>query len=312
MIPTFRRPAQVVACLAALADQTIDPELFEVIVVDDSSGDDTPELVSAMAETAPFTLRLIRRTGGNRGPALARNLGWNAAGSDVIAFLDDDCVPGPPWLEAGLVPFSRDDAVGVVQGRTKAPDGVDLWGLTDWYTWQTIDAPTAHFEACNIFYRRQALAETRGFDERIPWPWGEDTELGWKVLDAGWERAFATEAVVTHPVERRGMRWYVRTGLRDSTLVGVAAAYPPFRQAAFWRPWAHRREDPALVAAIAGALVGLRWRPALLAALPYLWWRRPSIRQPHFFRLALQTPIVDAARVAGQLRGSVRYRILTI
>jgi glycosyltransferase involved in cell wall biosynthesis len=311
VIPTFRRPRRLADCLAALGDQTLDAGRFEVIVVDDCSGDDTSAVVAAIARTTPFALRLITRTGVNRGPAVARNLGWRAATGDVVAFVDDDCRPGPGWLEAGLGSFEA-AAVGVVQGRTRAPDGVDVWGLTDWYAWQVIDGPTPHFEACNIFYRRRALVDTGGFDEQIRWPWGEDTELGWKVLAAGWDRAFAADAVVTHPVERRGMRWYVRTGLRDTTVVQVAVRYPEFRRAAYWRRWAYRREDAALVTAAGGIIAALWWRPAVLVALPYLWWRRPSVRRAHFWRLCVQTPVVDAARVAGQIRGAVRYRTFVI
>lgn len=312
VVPTYRRPGPLGACLAALGHQTIGPASFEVVVVDDSSGDDTPHVVAAIAERSDFPLRLITRQGANRGPAVARNLGWRAARGDVVAFIDDDCQPDPGWLEAGLAAFRGADGVGVVQGRTQAPEGVDVGGLTDWYTWQIIYGPTHHFEACNVFYRRRALEASGGFDEQIPWPWGEDAELGWKVLAAGWDRGFATAAVVTHPVERRGFRWYVRTGLRETTVVKVAATYPAFRRAAFWRPWAYRREGAAFVAAVLGGAASLRWRPAMVAALPYLWWRRPSLRQPHFLRLCLQTPLVDAARCAGMVRGAIRHQTFVV
>jgi hypothetical protein len=66
------------------------------------------------------------------------------------------------------------------------------------------------------------------------------------------------------------------------------------------------------VAAVVGLAVGWRFRPALLAALPYMLWRRPSIRQVSFLRLCVQIPLVDAARVAGHLQGSVANRVFIV
>jgi hypothetical protein len=46
--------------------------------------------------------------------------------------------------------------------------------------------------------------------------------------------------------------------------------------------------------------------------VPYLWWRRPSVRHLSFFRLCLQIPAVDAARVAGHIWGSVAHRAFVV
>jgi hypothetical protein len=131
-------------------------------------------------------------------------------------------------------------------------------------------------------------------------------------MEAGYERAFAVDASVSHAVERRGFRWFVRNGLLESRLVHCAAKHPGFRATAFWRPWSYRREDPAFVVALAGIALAL-WQPlALLLLLPYVWWQRPSVRHLTFFRLCLQVPLVDAARLAGHLGGSLRHRILVL
>src|SRR5919197_3423633 len=63
---------------------------YEVIVVDDGSSDQT----AAIARE--YDLRLIRTP--NRGLSSARNLGWQAATGEIVAYLDDDAYPDPHWL----------------------------------------------------------------------------------------------------------------------------------------------------------------------------------------------------------------------
>lgn len=117
---------------------------------------------------------------------------------------------------------------------------------------------------------------------------------------------------MVHPVQQRGFRWFVKNGYLESRLVACAAKHPGFRQVAFWRPWAYRREDPAFFLALFGLLAAVRYRPALLLVLPYVWWQRPSVRNVNFFRLCLQVPVVDAARMAGHVRGSLEHGVFVL
>jgi glycosyltransferase involved in cell wall biosynthesis len=292
-------------------------------VVDDCSRDDTVAILTALADDLPYRLRVLR-TPSNGGPGQARNVGWRATTAALLAFMDDDCAPEPGWLEAGLRWLHAHPDAGVAQGRTRAPDGVDVTTLQGLYVWRVIPESTPYFDACNIFYRREALDRTGGFDEEIGWwpsfgrpratpvAWGEDTAAGWAVVEDGWARGFVPDAVVVHEVERRSLRWHLKYGYLDRVIVGLAAAHPGYRKEAFWRPWAYRREDAAFALAVAGLLGALRWRPAALAVLPYVWWRRPSIRKPDFVPTCIAYVAVDAARAAGRVSGAVKYRILVL
>ncbi len=174
-----------------------------------------------------------------------------------------------------------------------------------------IMGPTPFFETCNIFYRRDALEHIAGFDEEIGF-WGDDTHAGWAVRRAGWTSGFTPEAVVVHDVELRSVKWFIGHGFDETNTVRLAAEFPEFRKEAFWRTWGCRRQDVAFIAAVASTVVALRWRPAVVGALPYLWWRRPGFQRPHFVRACFETVAVDASRSFGQLRGAVRYRIFVI
>jgi GT2 family glycosyltransferase len=310
VVPTYRRSERLPGLVAALSAQTFDPRRFELVAVDNCSQDDTWETLTALSATVPFTMRLLQ-TEVNKGPAPARNLGWRSSAAPLVVFLDDDCLPEPEWLAAGVARMQADEQLGVLQGRVRTPHDFDPTTMGAWYHCQIIDEPTPYFEACNIFYRRAALEESRGFDETIGW-WCEDTMLGWNVVEAGWGRSFTPDAVVEHAVVARGWKWHFDNGLLEGNIVKVAAAHPGFRQEAFWQPWAFRRNDAGFVVAVVGLVAALRFRPALLLALPYLWFVRPRRGQVDPLRTMATGIIVDASRSASQLRAAVANRVLVI
>jgi glycosyltransferase involved in cell wall biosynthesis len=309
VVPTYRRPDRLRRLVDALAQQTLAADRWELVVVDDCSDDgEVDQVLRQIPELVPVATQVLR-TPRNGGPALARNVGWPATHAPVVAFVDDDVVPDPTWLEAGLAAFD-DPGVGVVQGLTTVPDGIDARTLAPGYSWREIEGTSPFFEGCNIFYRRAALDATSGFDERLAW-WGEDTTVGWQVLESGWTGGYAPAARGVHDVERKPLRWWVRNSWLEEHFVELAARHPGFRREAFWRPWAYRKRDAALALAVLSVAAGLRWRPALLGVLPYLWIGRPAAqhRDPSTI---LRTGLLDAIRLAAHLGGSVRQRVLVI
>ncbi len=308
VVPTYQRADGAARMIDALERQTLDRALFEVVLVDDCSPDGSVAEIAERGARSPLHVQVLS-TPANAGPAGARNLGWRATRAALLAFVDDDCVPEPRWLEAGLARLVSDERLGVLQGQTRRPEGTKLG---DWTLWREITGPTPFFEGCNIFYRREAFEATGGFDEVLGFSPGEDTAAGWAVVDAGWERGYESTAVVEHDVEERGVRWHIHNGFHESNLVGVAARHPGFRREAFWRPWAFRRENAACTVAVFGALAAARWRPALLLALPYVYWRRPPAGHHRRAALMAERLAVDTAQAAGLLVGSVRSRIVVL
>ena len=304
VVPTHRRPDRLARLLDALAHQTLAPDRFEVVVVDDASGDRTGSVLEA-CRSSGLRLEVLTQER-NRGPAVARNRGWRAARADLLAFTDDDCVPEPGWLEAGLDALTGHPNRGVMQGRTVPAEH----GPTGrWVVRREVAEPSPWFEACNVFYRREALEEAGGFDEDIGW-FGEDTAAGWGAVDAGWQRGFAADAVVVHDLDDRGMRWRVRHALLERNLVGLSLRHPGLRAEWFWRPWSLEAKGPAVAAAVVGLAASLRWRPAALAALPWVWRRRHLLRRDPV--LAAGVLVVDVAQLAGHLAGSVPHRTVVL
>jgi GT2 family glycosyltransferase len=306
VVPTYRRPHLVGRLVEALEKQTLPLDHFEVVFVDNASPDDTSVRLLEAAAASPLRLRHLVEH--RQGPAAARNAGWRASNAALIAFIDDDCLPEPEWLEAGLTALGADERIGVVQGTVRKPERA---ALGDWSLWRQITGETPYFEGCNIFYRRAALESAGGFDEAIG-NYGEDAALGWSVLEAGWRRGYAAEALAYHDVEERGLSYHLRTGLLERNVARIAKRHPDFRRQAFWRPWAFRREDAAFTLAVAGLVLATRRRSALVLVLPYLRLRWPPPDHPKRARWLLERIAVDAAQFAGMRWGSLRYRIAVL
>lgn len=306
--PTYRRPQLLARLVAALEAQTYPLDRVEVRIIDDSSRDGTEEVLARLARET--SLRLVpMATSSNAGPAAARNLGWRASTAPVVAFTDDDCVPGPRWLEAGVAALGHSSAIGVVQGRVTRPPDVPLG---PWSLFREVDGPTPYFEGCNVFYGRDALDQVGGFDEGFSLPYGEDTDLAWRVLDGGWERAFADDAVVCHDIEERGFRYRLRFGYVERHLIGIGARHPGFAAAAYWRPWAWEPETVAMAAALVGLAGMPRARASALLALPWLRLRWPRGEDRRHLLLGPQRALLDTVRLAGHLAGSLRYRTFVL
>jgi GT2 family glycosyltransferase len=312
VIPTFRRETRLRFALEALAEQTLDPARFEVVVV-------RPPNAAGPFATAPEGLNVAFETAPAAGPAAQRNHGWRAGSAPLVAFTDDDCRPAPGWLEA-IVAAARDGCV--VQGRTAAdPDEAHL--LTGLARTVEVDPPSPWYETCNIAYPRDLLERLEGFDDGFDLPWGEDTDLGLRAVEAGASVLYAPEALVRHAAVARTLPGALAEARRREWLPRLIARHPEQRAALYRRWFANRAHAAVAVGAIGFALGHRRGRrTALLAgALPFLahnldYNRGRGLGSPEgLARFAAVMPArlaTDLAEMAATLRGSARNRTLVI
>ena len=179
VIPTYARPERLRDCLAALAQQTMAADTFEVVVVDDGS----PQPVEPLANTALHSpaVRVIRQQ--NAGPAAARNRGVAEARGELIVLTDDDCLPTPSWLES-LVTAHRQCPDAVVGGITFNGLTDDLFATT---SQMIIDLVYEHFNrdetsaylltSNNMLCSRAAYGELGGFDTSFSRAGAEDRDF---------------------------------------------------------------------------------------------------------------------------------------
>lgn len=99
ILPCRDKHPLVLLTLFALERQTVPPDCYEVILVDDASSDATPGIPAAWS--FPYRLRLLRSEAGLGRPA-ARNAGIRIAEGEVLIFLDAEVLVGPGFVESHL------------------------------------------------------------------------------------------------------------------------------------------------------------------------------------------------------------------
>ncbi|MCU1595675.1 MAG: mftF [Frankiales bacterium] len=171
VIPVKDRPLELARCLASLTG--------DVLVIDDGS----------QVPVTPSGTRVVRRANG--GPAAARNTALPLLDKDFVAFLDSDCVAPPGWLEELRGHFD-DPSLGAVaprvRGGIRSPLDLGPRPATVRPGGEVSYLPTAA-----LLVRRSALT---AFDEDLRY--GEDVDLVWRMIDAGWQVRYDPRVVVEH------------------------------------------------------------------------------------------------------------------
>jgi mycofactocin glycosyltransferase len=261
VVPVKDRPAELDRLLAALR---ADPETaaVPVLVVDDGSAD--PAAVTAFA--GRHRARVLRHATA-RGPAAARNAGLRAATTDLVAFLDSDCVPMPGWSSA-LARHTADPRLALVAPRiTALPADGGSWVAPYEAAVSALDmgpdpAPVApgtavsYLPSAAMVARRDALGD--GFDESMRV--AEDVDLVWRLVAAGWRVRYEPSAAVAHEHRAATGEW-----LRRRAFYGTGAALLAARHGAAVAPVVL---SPWSAAAWALALTGRR--PGLLGCAAVL------------------------------------------
>ncbi len=181
-------------------------DTFEVCVVYGPALDGTAEMLRAWADK----IKVVACPEANL--SMARNIAIEHAHSEIVAFLDDDAIPEPTWLNE-LVAAYEEDVVGAAGGFVYDHTGTafqhrfatcDRLGRAD-QTWSratpelnfpfTTDFP--HLLGTNCSFRRRALLAVGGFDEEYDYMLDE-TDLQLRLIDAGWHIRQLTGACVHH------------------------------------------------------------------------------------------------------------------
>ena len=131
VIPTRDRAELLRAALHSLAKQTLAPDEFEVVVVDDGSLDDTAGVCAALGREVPLAYHRIA----SAGISAAKNLGIFAASAPVVLFFDDDDVADPDLLRQHLLTHQEHPAPTVaVLGKTVWAPGLRVTELMHYLT----------------------------------------------------------------------------------------------------------------------------------------------------------------------------------
>lgn len=210
IIPTYRRPARLAACLESIQQVHYPAEQYEVIVVND--GGEIKAIDDLLGQQGA-NVRVIHQE--NQGPAAARNKGAAAAGGEFLAFLDDDCRPAPAWL-ARLAEQLQQAPACLVGGHTINALTGNMYAsasqllidyLYDYFNGRA--AGPIFFTSNNFALAREQFLIFQGFDTSFPLAAGEDREFCDRWRRQGREMVYVPTAVIYH-AHQLGLRSFWR------------------------------------------------------------------------------------------------------
>ncbi len=213
IVPAYNGTGVLPRCFEALAASDLPRQEWELIVVDDSSADGTADLAEAVAD------RVVRLSGGPRGPAFARNRGCEQARGKVLVFVDADVCVHPDTLQRFASHF-RTSNVGSVFGAYDTepahPDFLSQYRnlLHRYHHVRGAGEAQTFWAGCGAI-RASAFNEVGGYDqERYPKPQIEDIELGYRLRDHGYRIVIDPEIQAKH-LKKWGFQNMVRTDVFD-------------------------------------------------------------------------------------------------
>ena len=207
VVPVYNGAATIEACVRSLLLIEDPSELFEIVVVDNASSDQTSSILAGYRDRIRVLQERIR------GASAARNTGIRNARGKIIAFTDADCIVEPQWLRE-IVPPLRDREVGIAGGpilSTSPCNRIEKFGERIHDHRRSIEDPFPSAITMNWASRRDVLEDVGLFDESLLR--GQDADLARRIRMHGYRLVYCPRAVVHHRNE---------STLRGLFLEGVA------------------------------------------------------------------------------------------
>ncbi|MFQ5454577.1 MAG: glycosyltransferase [Nitrospirota bacterium] len=202
IIPVKNEERFMEYCLQSIKAQNYPEDRYEIIISDGLSDDSTPAIAENMGA--------IVITNHKQTVSPGRNIGFEYARGDIIAFTDADCVMDRDWLRNCVKYFNRDDKVACVGGPNITPDSESSFGKAVGFVFGqgifaagSIHARELVYEkevssipGCNAIYRRTVLEKVMPIDETLLTC--DDTQLNRKIIDMGYRLLYTPDVIVYH------------------------------------------------------------------------------------------------------------------
>ena len=276
-ICTYNRADLLSGALESVCQQTLSPDRYEIIVVDNASTDNTPGVVRAFQEK--YTGHHLHRVyEAKQGTGYARNAALNEAKGGYIAYLDDDGKAKSDWLESSITHIGGPNYPQCLGGPIKPYfTNVKLAWFKDQYESRSWGEKERHleygesFSGSNMIWRKEVLLLIGGFNETMG-PKGETFSIGedtmafrclWRlvkdpvviydpaIIVFHWvppfkmkasyylKRAFLTGQAGVQLDKRPGLHWRVRTGFKSGGAIGLRMVQAVIRLPRYrrWQNW---------------------------------------------------------------------------
>ncbi len=196
VVPTCNRPSILQKCLLSIINaQDFDRLVSDVIITDDSTSNETRELL-----TEAFNgYNILYINGPRKGPAANRNNGAKLAKATWLIFLDDDIIIDSLLFVAYEEAIKSNDKIEAFEGAIHPSN----WELlkSDGIVECPINVTGGLFWSANICIDRHLFNRIKGFDERFKKAANEDQDIYLRIIETG-NIVFVDRAIVVHDVRR--------------------------------------------------------------------------------------------------------------
>lgn len=199
IVPVFNRPQEVDELLRSLTKQTL--QNFEILIVEDGSTEDCRAVLEGYKKQLPIEYFYKKNTG----PGDSRNFGMARAKGEYLLFFDSDClIPSNYFenLESHLTQYDLDAYGGADDSHpsfTVVQKAIN-YSMTSFLTTGGIRGKKNNLDrfqprSFNMGIKRKVYETIGGFSDIHP---GEDPDLSYRIMDAGFKVGFVPTASVFH------------------------------------------------------------------------------------------------------------------
>ena len=210
IIPTYNRCAILLKVLKALERQTLKKNMFEILLIDDGSQDDTKHVVKRFIKKSLLKINYYYQN--NKKQGAARNLGIAKATMPLILFIGDDIIPAADFLESHLKFYQKleNPANSAVIGYTTWPSDIKVTPFMKYIGEYGHQFGYSLINGCgplsfNFYYTSNLLLPVsvlkkldHWFDEDFDVYGWEDIELGFRLENSGVNLYYNSNAVAYH------------------------------------------------------------------------------------------------------------------
>jgi GT2 family glycosyltransferase len=205
IISTLDRPLLVQDCLYTILKNELEP--YEIMVVDQSRGQDTERIIRDLSQQYPRIAYLRDR---GKGASRAKNLAIQHSRGEVLAFTDDDCLVSPKWLLNASKEFAQKKELACLVGRvvrgSSLADLRDSLEETAWEISGKTDPWNLGPSGGNFFIRRNVLDQIGLFDETLGpgsfFRGAEDADLVYRIMKIGMVIQYNPAVTIVHRLWR--------------------------------------------------------------------------------------------------------------
>ena len=204
VIATYNRKKELKEAIESILRQKYRP--IEIIVVDNGSTDGTAQMIAREFSGLPFLK--YERLEKNLGAALGKNAGIKRAKGEIVVIMDDDAeLAEPSAVEKIVERFRQDEKVGLLSLKS-----INFFtGKIDRKEFPHRDKSlsaeeefeTSYFVGVGHAVRREVFEKAGFYPSYSPY-YGEELDLSFRILDAGYKIIYFPRATVLHKVSPRG------------------------------------------------------------------------------------------------------------